>query len=297
MKRVIRNAGILLWVLLLSLSVCTAVAAETDSGAEETVSSVPEAASAVELSEDAPPAEDAGEAFADIFASDEATTFSWRNSENGNTVSVRDGAGLLKKGEAGELLDEMKDFTEYGSLAFVSRGRTDGYQGYITYAQDRTRELVGNNGALFLIDMRDRKVYICTTGSTRRVLTNSRCRTITDNVYKDASRGEYFRCASRALSQIGSVMKGERIAQPMRLITSILLGLLVGIFINFILVRKSRVLVDEDSSVTVGDPSEFESSDAEITVYKRVSNESSGGGSGGGGGGGGGSFGGGGHSF
>ena len=227
-----------------------------------------------------------------------ARSLSGRNSETGHSVDIEDNAGLLQAGEAEKLQKEMEPFTEYGNLAFVTRDRSGGYQGYISYAQAEAAKLLHGNGALFLIDMKDRKAYFCTAGSTKRVLTNSKCRTITDNVYKLASRGEYYACASVAFRQVLSVMRGERIAQPLRMITSIFLGLLTGLLINFILIRKSREIVDEESSVVIGTPDVFESSDAEITVYKRVSNDSdSGGGGSGGGGGGGGSFGGGGHSF
>ena len=212
------------------------------------------------------------------------------------TPLIQDDAELLTAEEESRLYQDMEPLCAYGTPMFWTSNEPGNER---TLAEGFYQRHLGNgqSGILFVINMKERFLTIVSAGEIYRTVTRSEADTITDNVYKDASRGEYFRCAFRALSQIGSVMKGERIAQPMRLITSILLGLLVGIFINFILVRKSRVLVDEDSSVTVGDPSEFESSDAEITVYKRVSNESSGGGSGGGGGGGGGSFGGGGHSF
>lgn len=152
---------------------------------------------------------------------------------------------------------------------------------------------------LLLIDMNTRRILLYTDGNVYSMINESYANTITDNIYTYASDGDYDRTVEKAFTLATRIMGGQKVAQPMRLITSILTALCIGFLISFIII----------SLTSSGKKGETEFSTANIRsqlvnqiflrhTHEYVSSDSGGGSSGGGGGGGGGSSGGGGgHSF
>ena len=88
--------------------------------------------------------------------------------------------------------------------------------------------------SLFLIDMKNRYIYIFSDGENYNTITSDKAEIITDNVYRYASRGDYYECASRAFHQINTLLLGGKISEPMRIITNVLLSLYIGFFICFL---------------------------------------------------------------
>ena len=151
-----------------------------------------------------------------------------------------------------------------------------------------------------------KKSYICSDGEIYRTITKGYANIICDNVYRHASKGRYYQCASDALSQITVLLDGGKIARPMKLITGVLLSLLLSCILNYWMVTMTLgVDVPEAAALAGGVIGAVAVTDAasKITSTKRVYSppaKSSGGGGGGGfsgGGGGGFSGGGGGHGF
>ena len=224
-----------------------------------------------------------------------AKSYVYKNSETGYVVRVMDSENLLSAEEEAKLVEDMKPVTKYGNAAFAS---VHNYRSSTrSYAESHARELIGDNGVLFLIDMGRREIYIYSKGDVWRKVTNSKARSITDNVYSYASAKNYYSCASAAFKQIVDVLEGKTIPEPMKIISGILLSLLMGLIINFHFVRKTREQKnagDQSGKTVLGRAAGrgiimISSSE----VYKRVRRGSGGGGMGGSGGGGGG----GGHSF
>jgi len=224
-----------------------------------------------------------------------------------------DSEDLLSDQEEKMLKEEMKRITEYGNVGFVSVSQ---YQDTGTYAKRLYRELFGSeSGFLFVIDMGRRNIWIYCNGAIYRVINKPYANTITDNVYRYASRGEYYECASHVYEQALILLEGGRISQPMKYISNLLIALVSALLINFyvlILGRKKDILNP------VNNPQASMTSAVGVNIMgmdlirsRRTRHvESSGGGggsyssvgggggfSGGGGGGGGSSGGGGGHSF
>lgn len=140
-----------------------------------------------------------------------------------------------------KLKKEINSFTEYGSICVAT---IDNAYGGST--RDAALNFFGEDGdyeninmALLLIDMDNRMIYIHSMGRVNSILTASRAETITDNVYKYASNGDYERCAYEAVLQMNTIMGGGRIAQPMRYICNALLAMLFGIFIMYYIAKKS----------------------------------------------------------
>lgn len=227
----------------------------------------------------------------------------WENPETGYFVIVDDDAELLDASERQQLALEMQGVTEYGNAIFKSLD----YNPYSTsyFAEDYYHTCLGTaSGVLFLIDMDNREIYIFSDGAVYRTITKAYAKTITDNVYRYASNGDYFSCASKAFSQIHTLLSGQKIAQPMKYLSNVLLALILAALINyFVAVRSSRTAKASKSEILASASTKFAFHNPRIQltnqskVYSPSSSGSGGGGRSGGGGGGGRSGGGGGHRF
>lgn len=162
----------------------------------------------------------------------------WENPETGYQVLLEDDAALLDSGERAQLAEEMKVITSYGNAVL----KTISYNSYSTssYARDFYHDLYGqSSGTLFLIDMDNRELYLFSDGAIYRTVTKSYAESITDNVYRYASKGNYYSCASEAFEQIHTLLAGQKIAQPMKYISNILLALILAALINYFLAMRT----------------------------------------------------------
>lgn len=225
----------------------------------------------------------------------------------GYQLIIDDRAELLTQAEEAALELDMQGITEYGNVAFLTVD--DNYASTAeNYAKGFYRNHFGReSGAVFLIDMNNRKIWIVCEGSISRIIDNDYTEVITDNIYTYASREEYYTCAQKAFEQIYTLLEGGKIAQPMKYISNALLALGIALIINFLILRKSMgkvALSEEELLENVAHKYILKNKNLTVTNVTRVYSPPSSGSSGGGGGGsrgGGGSFGGGGssggHSF
>ncbi len=231
---------------------------------------------------------------------------------NGNYLVIEDDAKLLNDNELILLREKMKPLTEYGNIIFKSVAVND--RDTYEYATDYYYKNFGNgSGTMLIIDMdpRNRWIYVVSEGWNYKIITKQKAEIITDNIYTYASRQQYYECASRAFDQIGTLLSGGKINEPMRHVSNIVLSLVTGFFISFIYVlQKSKIKAAKNSDILENCDISFVvksidvKSDGTHKVYSPRSSSSGGSGgahSGGGGGfsGGGGGFsgGGGGHRF
>lgn len=225
--------------------------------------------------------------------------------KNGHTLLIEDDANLLTEEEEEKLKEKMKPLTKYGHIVFKSISTNPKYSTK-EFANDFYYSKFGNeSGTIFIIDMDKRMIYIVSAGENYKHITDSKADIITDNIYRYASRKEYYECAEKAFEQIGIVLDGGKIAEPMRHASNVVISIVLAFFINFFIVlnasklkkaANSEVLKNCDIAFEAGNVSGAKTGTHK--VYSPPSSSSSGGSSGGGGGGGGGfSGGGGGHSF
>lgn len=235
--------------------------------------------------------------------------------ETGNgKVIIEDAADLLTAEEEDLLVTHMQPITQYGGVAFVTTGHNSGKPA--TYAKNKYNQYFGKTDAtLFLIDMDNRQLYILSGGRIYSTVTEDKAETITDNVYRLASREKYYECASRVFDQIARILAGGLIPEPMKHLSNALLSIVLALLVVFIIANaRTRIknvteakVFDEsaEKKFKVGEPKRL----VVLKETKHRHTESSGGGGGGGhysgggggfsGGGGGGGFssGGGGHGF
>ena len=128
----------------------------------------------------------------------------YQNPEKGYEVLIEDDADLLNAEEITTLAETMKPITQYGNVAFKSVS----YNTWDTddFAENFYKSTFGNDsGTVFVIDMDNRNIYIYSKGAVYRLITKSYANTITDNVYRYASKKEYFNCANEAFLFAGKL--------------------------------------------------------------------------------------------
>lgn len=159
----------------------------------------------------------------------------YQNQDTGYCAKVEDTADLFSEEEEADLIDVMKGITAYGNAAFksVSSNRNSTEE----YARAYYRENFGtDSGTLFLIDMDNRMLWIHSDGAVYKVITKKNAEIITDNVYREASKENYFTCASEAFAQMNELLQGNDIPKPMKYISNALWAMVLAMLINFGLV-------------------------------------------------------------
>lgn len=225
-------------------------------------------------------------------------------------VILEDDADLLTTEEEAKLTDLMTPLTTYGHIIFKTINSNDTTTS--NFAHNYYYDKFGNtSGTMLIIDMANRYIYICSAGNNYRVITKDKADIITDNIYKYAKDEKYYECAAEAFREIKALLDGDKIAEPMRYASNIVLSLVMGFLVTFFFVAssmtikrsaKSKKIEKLGKSVAIASVNVIQT--GQHRVYSPISDDSgfsSGGGGGfsGGGGGGGGGFsgGGGGHSF
>lgn len=162
----------------------------------------------------------------------------YENPDNKYIVIIEDNAGLLEKDEINNLTTTMKELTKFGNVALVTidKNATSAKR----YANERYDYLFGNrsDGTLILIDMKNREIVLVSEGRVKQVITNSIADVIMDNVYKFASKQDYYTCANTAFLQVYQSLNDEQIPMPMKKISNALLALTCGVLINYWIVRS-----------------------------------------------------------
>ncbi|MDO4620563.1 MAG: TPM domain-containing protein [Lachnospiraceae bacterium] len=230
-------------------------------------------------------------------AAEESTFY---NEETQNAAVIDDAADLLSDAEEEQLVNVMWPITAYGHVLFVSTAEND--RSAEEYAEECYKTYFGQeDGCLFLMDMTNRKLWLYNSGDISYTITSAYADTITDNVYKMASRKEYYCCAEEAFTQITALLEGEEIPQPMKYISNALLALIIAFFGNYLLIhpfRAQKMSVEEQQMETLLNRYRFSGVKKKKYQTERTLNSSdSSDGDSSGGGGGGGSSSGGGHSF
>ena len=133
-----------------------------------------------------------------------------------------------------------------------------------------------------------RWLQIHTDGSVNKIVTPNYCQSITDNVYKMATIGDYYSCVSEAFKQMTTLLEGGKISQPMKHASNALFAIIIAMIICYIYM-KSNGKTESERYQKPASPV-FNGSLNNLTVTKGrltsvTHSSSSGGGSRGGGGG------------
>lgn len=228
------------------------------------------------------------------------------NAETGYTLVINDEAELIAQAELADVLSAMRDVTQYANVGFLTVPEGGRRGNSATKAQEWGDSVFGygTRFTVFIIDMAERHLDIYASKPLSGTLTAAEENSIADNVYRAASNGRYARCAQDAFLQIAGVLRGEKLATPMKYISNAMLALIAAILAAYLLIggwaRKEQEITMP--AVVKGAAAGAATLIVANTLKKVVHHESSSGGrgggfSGGGGGGGGGGGSSGGHGF
>ena len=222
-----------------------------------------------------------------------------RTNETTGFIAVLDDSGsLLDTAEYDGVWEAMMPVTEYCNVGFYTYSGSDK-----TYVMDKAKAWANANFkgtcTLFIIDMATRQLAVWSSTDVQKTLTQSKGYTITDNVYKYASRGDYAGCAESAFNQMYKVLKGVNVKGPMRVISNALLALLAAILLAYLFISAR---MEQEVKVSMPDIITTTAAGAGAVIAakklpRKVKHSSSSGGGGFHGGGGGGGFSGGGGGF
>ena len=160
------------------------------------------------------------------------------NGETGYTLVFCDEAGLVDAADQEKVLEAMRPILEYANVGFLTYPSGGSSQNSATKAQKWGDSVFGSNTrfTVFIIDMTNRHLDIYASRPLSGTLTAAEENTITDNVYRDATRGKYAECAEETFREIGNILKGEKIATPMKLASNVLLALIMAMLAAFLLI-------------------------------------------------------------
>ena len=226
------------------------------------------------------------------------------NLETGYSLAIQDDGRLIDSSEMQGVIEAMRPILEYANVGFLTYPSGGSTSNSATKAQKWGDSTFGSGTrfTVFIIDMSTRHLDIYASRPLSGILTAAEENSIADNVYRAASRGDYAGCARDAFSQIEKVLKGEKIATPMKYVSNALLAMIAAIFATYLLISAFARKEQEVSMPAVVKGAAAGTATVVLANHLKrvVHHESSshgghGGGFGGGGGGGGGSSGG--HGF
>ena len=160
----------------------------------------------------------------------------YTNSNTKNRAFIDDATNILTSEEEQKLLDEIIPLTEYGHIGFHSTNQKQ--QTIKDYAESYYYSNYGNqSGTIFIIDIGTRYVYIVSSNNNYQFVTDAKAKIITDNVYKYATKNEYYKCAKIAFEQISAVLHNQKIAEPMKYISNGIISLIAACIINYFIIE------------------------------------------------------------
>ena len=161
----------------------------------------------------------------------------YENEKTGYTAYIDDEEDLLSSSEEERLAQKLIPLTEYGNVAFLSgRGENDAASNIRDFYK---AVFYGKSGLIFFIDMGNKEIRIQSGGNFYKTITSNVANSITDNVYIFARKGDFYKTAVLAFSQVQGKMEGRFIATPMRWISNFFLAIFLGLLFNFTMLLLS----------------------------------------------------------
>ena len=214
-------------------------------------------------------------------------TASYTNPDTGYEVVVLDDYDLLSDEEEGLLVEDMAPITAYGNVAFWSTNVRASNE--IEQARQKRYSLFEYSSAtIFVVNIGIRKLTIQSYGGLYESVTDSRARSITDNVSSLATKARYYEAARECYSQIYDVSQGFDISEPMKLtgyaVLSVILGFTIALIVAFSTRHNPLRAESEEIKGLSGSGMLSSKGKRELISVKKIETSSSGGGGGGGGG-------------
>ncbi len=175
-----------------------------------------------------------------------AERIEYTHPETGYRAVLEDEIDLLTEQEEAAVLEIMKEITEHTNAAFWSVKSASSQSQAKQNAESYHIRLFGSrvNGIVFMIDMRVRYMFLDTEGWIQGVIPKSTAEIITNNVRSPMSAGRYGEAVESVFGQVRAKIKGERIAEPMRYLSAVSIGIMGGLLFALLLTARKRQSVN-----------------------------------------------------
>lgn len=185
----------------------------------------------------------------------------WTSSVQATTPMITDEASLFTQKQIQSLEKQVQPLNEKikGQVFIVTT--TSNSEEPRKFADDYLRNAVGNNnnGSVLLLDMRQRKIYISTSGNMIDYLDDKRINTILDDVYDQMTNAAYFEAAQTYLTKASEYVTDGvpgghyrvdektgkitryKVLTPVELVISIALALILSLVFYFVTVSRYQL--------------------------------------------------------
>ncbi len=166
---------------------------------------------------------------------DQQLVYGEYSDESGYFYFVDDEAELFGKGEESALEDVLMPIADkYGNAGIVTID-----QNYYGDTEDFADEYIDmmfgdDSSVIFVIDMDTRTLTLWGDGDIQKTV-KSIGTTVTDNVYRYASDGDYYNAASKAMEMVYTKLEGGRIATPMKILSNISISVVLALILTYII--------------------------------------------------------------
>ena len=169
-------------------------------------------------------------------------TLQYTDEKTGFRAVVQDEYDLLTDEEEQKLLKDVIPLTAYTNVAFWSTAKASTESAAEWNAEEKHIELFGSgtNGIVFMIDMELRYDYLETWGWIQEHISDSTAEIITNNVRSDMQARRYYSAAASVYKQVYGKVMGQKIAEPMRYLSAISIGIMCGLLFALALTLKKR---------------------------------------------------------
>lgn len=174
----------------------------------------------------------------------------YKNKETGYEAVVDDQADLLSERAEKELMETLKEITQYGNAIYLTMEGYKSGSDTTSKVEDYYLSNFGayESGAVYCAHCNKNRPdgygeyegydYLYTEGEMFDIIGKSKCRSITDNVYD-----EYYEDGAKiAFEQVLVLCQGGKIAEPMKVICSIFFSLMLALLINYSIVSSKSKL-------------------------------------------------------
>ncbi len=166
----------------------------------------------------------------------------YTNPETGYRAVLQDDIDLLTEAEEEALAESMKKLTAHTNAVFWTTREGRSQSEARKNAEKKHTSLIGYhvNGVLMMIDMNARYMFLDTEGWAQDVIPKSTAEIITNNVRSDLTAGRYSKASVQVFNQVLAKINGQKIAEPMRYLSAVSIGIMGGLLLVLFLTLSTR---------------------------------------------------------
>ena len=162
------------------------------------------------------------------------------NPETGFSVYILDDDNLLTSAEESLLQENMYPITEYGDIVFWTTSLPTGGEEEEFVWQKCRSVTPSYDAGIFAINMNVRYITFASGGRIYEFLNRSAALDVTDDVKGYATKKDYYQCAAEAYRLILELLRGNAIAQPMKIFSYSMIALMLGLMLAALFVFGKR---------------------------------------------------------